>query len=230
MTVGVAGPDPNATGVGLDDLLARWEPLVPPVSAAGAAVTMVLRSGRRGPEVLLIERARNSDDPASGQVALPGGRVSDGDGSLAETALRELEEEVGLKRLDLVGPLRFVRVEAARRFGLRVGIFAGKLADSATGPTVRSPEEVAHVFWLPIAELEGTRSVHEETQRGLAEVPATIFDGHVVWGFTRRILRESFGHSADDPADGPTFAERPDSRPDSQKAPESAGTETAPPP
>jgi 8-oxo-dGTP pyrophosphatase MutT (NUDIX family) len=199
--------------------LARYEAVVPPVSTAGAAVTIVLRSGRRGPEVLLIERASNPDDLASGQVALPGGRVADGDGSLTATALRELEEEVGLAELDLDGPLRFVRTHVAQRFGLRVGVFVAPLAARASRPTPRSELEVAHVFWLPSDELGRTRTVEVVEPRGALRVPATVFKQHVLWGFTRRVLREFFGLPEEGEWEGPAFPSHPSFEPPSEEEP-----------
>jgi 8-oxo-dGTP pyrophosphatase MutT (NUDIX family) len=187
------------------DVLGRFPAIVPPVSTAGAAVTIVLRDGGEGTEVLLIERTNRPDDPASGQVALPGGRVSDSDGSLAVTALRELEEEVGLGEDDLDGPLRFVTAETAARFGLRVGVFAAKLGPAGRGPSARSAEEVAHVFWLPSARLRDNQPVERETHRGYARVSATVHEGHVLWGFTRRILRDFFELPKDDELLGPVF-------------------------
>ena len=115
----------------VDEWLARFPAERPPVSMAGAAVTLVLREGDGDVEVLLIERTERPTDPASGQVALPGGHVADGDGNLAVTAARELEEEVGLARSDLMGDLRFVGVEHAIRFGLQVAVFATALGHDA---------------------------------------------------------------------------------------------------
>jgi len=199
--------EPTDRGGPSEHWLARHPALVPPVSTAGAAVVIVLREVTDDVEVLLIERATNPQDPASGQVALPGGRVDDDDNSLAVTALRELEEEVGLTEGDLDGSLRFVGAPVARRFGLKVGVFAAKLADRGRGPTVRSAAEVAHVFWLPRAALLTSRAVERETSRGLAPVRATVHEGHVLWGFTRRILREFFELPEEDDLVGPMFAE-----------------------
>jgi 8-oxo-dGTP pyrophosphatase MutT (NUDIX family) len=205
-------PDPRSSSgrLTVESLLARYEPLVPPVSGAGAAVSIVLREGASGPEILLIERATSKSDPASGQVALPGGHVADGDGSLVATALRELEEEVGLTQQDLAGPVRYVRTELARRFGLKVAIFAASLSAEAGRPASRSPQEVAHVFWLPSDELAKTRTVREGTPRGELAVPATVFEGHVLWGFTRRILREFFGFPVEGELGGPAFPSEPE--------------------
>ncbi len=199
-------------------LIGPFPELAPPVGLAGAAVTLVLREGLSGPEVLLIERAANPSDPASGQVSLPGGRVDDGDGSLATTALRELEEEVGLAPSDLTGSLRFVGTGHARRFGIRVAVFAAELAPEGRGPGVRSAHEVAHVFWLPLAELGRTRRVSADTLRGAAEVSATVYDGHVLWGFTRRVLREFMGLPSDDGPGSPVF-DSPPGRSDEPPAP-----------
>jgi 8-oxo-dGTP pyrophosphatase MutT (NUDIX family) len=169
---------------------------------------IVLREGRSEVETLLIERAERSEDPASGQVAFPGGHVAEGDGSLAVTALRELEEEVGLSRADLSGELRYVSTVLAIRFGMKVAVFAAALSADANPPTARSAEEVAHVFWLPRSALALSRPIERETSRGLAEVRATVFEGHVLWGFSRRVLCQFFGVPNEDELIGPVFAPR----------------------
>ncbi|HTW55847.1 MAG TPA: CoA pyrophosphatase [Thermoplasmata archaeon] len=197
---------PTAPARSTRTLLGRFAEGAPPVSEAGAAVTIVLRDGAREPEVLLIERTVNPNDPGSGQVALPGGRVDPADATLAATAIRELGEEVGLLASDLDGPPRFVRTELAARFGLRVAIFAAALDPMARPPAVASPREVAHVFWLRGGALAETRRVFTETVRGRAEVPAAVVDGHLVWGFTRRILRDFFELPPEGDEGGPMFA------------------------
>jgi len=204
---GAAGASPRSPRTSADQLLARFPVLRPPVSTAAAAVTIVLRDGTDGPETLLIERAVNPADPASGDVALPGGHVDEEDGSLAGTALRELREEVGLGSADLDGPLRFVGASLARRFGLHVGVFAVGLSTTSAAPTIGSPEEVAHVFWLPRGALEESRALTRDTDRGPVRVLASVHDGHVVWGFTRRVLRDFFGLPAEDPPQGPAFSD-----------------------
>ncbi len=188
---------PGAPGP-VPELLARYPVLRPPVSTASAAVTIVLRSGSGDVEALLIERAANPKDPASGDVSLPGGHVDEEDGSLAVTALRELREEVGLDASDLSGPLRFVGATAAPRFGVKVGVFAAELSGSAGRPSAASPEEVAHVFWLPRRALGESRPITREGPTGPRRFLASVHDGHVVWGFTRRVLREFFALPAEE--------------------------------
>jgi 8-oxo-dGTP pyrophosphatase MutT (NUDIX family) len=193
----------------ISELLGRFPAETPPVSTAGAAVTILLRDGLSEVETLLIERTERPTDPASGQVAFPGGRVEESDGSLTATAMRELEEEVGLARSDLASAPRFVGRMNAVRFGLQVGIFCAALGPGGTAPTARSAEEVAHVFWMPRSALASTQRVHRETSIGLVEVPASIYEGHVLWGFTRRAIRDFFGLPTEDELGGPAFAPDP---------------------
>jgi 8-oxo-dGTP pyrophosphatase MutT (NUDIX family) len=169
----------------------RWPEQDLPPGSAGAAVTVVLRAGARDVEVLLIERTVREDDLASGQVALPGGRADPGDRSVRSTALRELGEEVGLGPADLEPSVRFVGVQRANVFGLDVAVFTAVLA-SAPGPRVASPSEVAHIFWLPQSALADPKPVERATRYGPRNVPAVVHQGHVLWGFTLRVLREYF--------------------------------------
>lgn len=192
-----------------EDWLGRFPKLFPPVSTARAAVTIVLRQGQHGVDVLLIERASNPTDPASGHVALPGGRVDRRDGSLADTAMRELEEEVGIPPADVLDSLRFVRTAQARRFGLDVGVFAAELGASARGPTPRSAVEVAHVFWLPASELRRSELVPRMDREATFTARATRYEGHVLWGFTRRVLRDFFALPTEDDGGGLPFAPSP---------------------
>ena len=173
-------------------LLDRLDTGSPPHGSAGAAVLIVLRSGRTDLETLLIERAVRDGDSSSGQIGLPGGRVDDGDGDLVRTALRESQEEVGIGLGDLTETPRFVRFANASAVGLQVGVFASELGPAGRSPTVQSPTEVAHVFWLPRDALRTSRRVPRETLSGVREVEATISDGHVLWGFTRRVLLDFF--------------------------------------
>jgi 8-oxo-dGTP pyrophosphatase MutT (NUDIX family) len=182
-------PDPGAQVLAL---MAPWATESPPRGAAGAAVLIVLRAGRREVETLLMERTVRPDDLASGQVSLPGGRVQDSDGELADTALRESAEEVGVGAGDLLERPKFVRFADASVFSLRVGVFVARLGPVSPPPVPAGHTEVAHVFWLPKSALHHSRPVLRDTVAGPKDVEAIVYDGHVVWGFTRRILLDFF--------------------------------------
>lgn len=160
---------------------------------AHAAVLAVLRDGPEGVEVLLIERAESDDDPASGQIGLPGGHVEPTDASLAETAERECGEETGISGRDIKGPPRFVLVSHALSSRVRVAVFTAELTPAGAVPTARDPTEVASVFWMPRAAFATMGVAERETSVGLRRVPAVRFGKHVVWGFTLRVVRVLFG-------------------------------------
>ncbi len=67
-----------------------------PREPAPAAVLIPIVQHRSGATVLLTERATRMTTH-SGQVAFPGGRVDPGDKDIADAALREAWEEVGLE-------------------------------------------------------------------------------------------------------------------------------------
>jgi 8-oxo-dGTP pyrophosphatase MutT (NUDIX family) len=162
-------------------------------------VLAILRDQPGGIETLLIERAVREGDLASGQVGLPGGRVEPGDRSLGEAALRETREEIGVLAGDLVRPPVFVLRAPARAFRLEVAVFAAELSTGASDPEPRDPTEVAGVFWFPLRELSVTTPVVRETFRGPATVEAHVHEGHVLWGFTRSVLRELFPPNGESP-------------------------------
>lgn len=170
--------------------LLRTYPVGPliPIDAARGAVLALVRGGRHGTEVLLIERTRRSDDPASGQVALPGGTVNPDDASLEATALRECEEEVGIGADDLAEPPHFVRVGRVFVHQLPIAIFLAPLRDGARPPRRASPDEVAETFWFPLRHLWPAQPALVESQVGPREVDATLYEGRVLWGFTRKSL------------------------------------------
>ena len=63
---------------------------------ADAAVGLMLLEEGKDLNTLLIQRSERHDDPWSGQIGLPGGRVKDSDPSIRLTLMREVIEEVGI--------------------------------------------------------------------------------------------------------------------------------------
>jgi 8-oxo-dGTP pyrophosphatase MutT (NUDIX family) len=178
--------------VGLRDALTRLPVEPPALESAGAAVLAVLRPADGDVEVLLIQRSDREGDPASGQVSLPGGHREPVDRSLAETAMRELAEEVGLTAEEVEQPIRYFGTRPAPYFRLEVAAFVTVLGPSGAVPRAVDPTEVEEVFWLPRSELARVEAVPRTTHLGERAVEAAVFDGHVVWGFTRRLLMGLF--------------------------------------
>jgi 8-oxo-dGTP diphosphatase len=146
--------------------------------------------------VLLIRRTEREGDSWSGQWSLPGGRRDAGDPDLLYTALRELEEECGIRlpasALDQEMPPRLVGRRVGRYF--LVAPFAFRL-DSELA-TILDPLEAAHAEWLPLAILRDLdrhrlRNVPGHPRETL--FPAIDLEGAPLWGFTYRLLCDWLG-------------------------------------
>lgn len=168
------------------------------------AAVLVLIAPDRDPiadaqaEIVLIERVDRGGHH-SGEMSLPGGRVEASDRSLAEAALREAAEEVGLDAdaagVTIVGELETFWIPVS---GYRV---TPVLAVAARRPELTpSPDEVVSIVrapldvFLPDAPIE----LVETTVRGFPlRFGAYPVHGHRVWGATARILGQLGGLLAD---------------------------------
>tara|TARA_B110000483_G_scaffold54876_1_gene68487 strand:- start:2336 stop:2944 length:609 start_codon:yes stop_codon:yes gene_type:complete len=165
-------------------------------NATHASVAMILT--RRGGvlEVCFIRRAEREGDPWSGQVAFPGGRASRLDESPAHVAERETREEVGLdinegERIGSLPQRVIERNDLKNNLTLSPIVYyiESKKAEKAI-PLQK--EEVAHVFWVPLAHLFNEDFVTEiEYPMGgqLRNFPGIKHDGEVIWGLTLRVLQ-----------------------------------------
>jgi len=138
---------------------------------------------------LLIHRVERSNDPWSGQIGLPGGRVEKFDGSTSEALEREVREEVGLelsKEGELLGLLSVGH--PGRRIEMKVQPWVYGLHRQ---PEVITGPEVQRAFWVSLSKLPSLKGTSEVEIRGTRIlVEAFLVDGRVVWGFTYRVLNE----------------------------------------
>ena len=158
-----------------------------------AAVALLLREQRRGPEVLFIERARRMGDPWSGQMAFPGGGVDAADPSPRRAAERETREELGI-RLD---PTQFLgRIDdlEGRPRPIVVSCFVYHL----NLPITLNPNaEVEQAFWVPVSVLlDRSRTVafeHPDDSRQLYPgIQVGTHRRHTLLGLTHRFLSNFF--------------------------------------
>lgn len=156
-----------------------------------AAVTLIVRTGP-ALELLLIQRVEREGDPWSGHMALPGGRRDAADPDLTATALRETEEEVGLRldrASDLLGRLDDVTPRSRRLPPLVIAPFVARApADAQVRP---DPREVAASVWIPLPALRDERALDEvliELEGATRAFPALRYEGYRIWGLTHRIL------------------------------------------
>jgi 8-oxo-dGTP pyrophosphatase MutT (NUDIX family) len=151
-----------------------------------AAVLVLLYEGDGGELHVVLTKRRADLRHHAGEISFPGGRHDPEDATLADTALREAEEEIGLKRshVTLVGALEctstFQTNYAIHPF---VGVLDGERSWRA------SALEVDSVLEPTLRQIQAGRTRTRMQRRGIAfETDAYVFDSEFVWGATARIL------------------------------------------
>lgn len=204
---GGRAPDGQAVPVTTDGLPAWLDPVaraarsvrpqqlsrfLPPESGAGrqSAVLVLFGEGRRGPELLLMERSGTLRSHA-GQPSFPGGALDPEDGDQATTgplraALREAEEETGLdpRGVQIFGVLPRLYIPVSSF--VVTPVLGWWRAPSPVG--VVDPAETARVFTVPVADLTDpanrATAVHPSGHSG----PAFLVESALVWGFTAGVI------------------------------------------
>ncbi|MFT3849833.1 MAG: CoA pyrophosphatase [Propionivibrio sp.] len=171
---------PLATSIYLAEDCGEGEDLIP----AAVLFSIVLRDHE--PSVLLTQRNPDLKDHP-GQISFPGGRAERLDGSPADTALREAQEEIGLDpaRVEVLGYLPAYRTVTGFRVTPVVAIVRPPF-------TLRpDPGEVAEVFEVPLSFLLDSANHQRRTmqikgqQRDFYAVP---YGERFIWGATAGII------------------------------------------
>ena len=124
-----------------------------------------------------------------GQVSFPGGGCEVGESTPEQTALREAEEEIGLKPGDvhLLGKLNEVLTITRYRVTPVVGVIPWPFE-------IRTePAEVERVFTLPLAWLADTVNWEERSitpagsERSFPVIYYHQYDGEILWGASARM-------------------------------------------
>ncbi|OZG70118.1 CoA pyrophosphatase [Hahella sp. CCB-MM4] len=163
----------------------RHEPTTLSVDFKDAAV-LVPVTREDEPQIILTRRS-DQLKTHSGQVAFPGGMREDHDSDLLMTALRETEEEVGIRssQVEVLGSLS----QVISRYEIRVTPYVG-LVD----PEVRlvpDPAELDSVFKVPVSYFLNSRPdrLDHLTYRGHSRtVPCWFYEGYEIWGMSAIIL------------------------------------------
>lgn len=123
---------------------------VPLGDRRAAAVVIAVMRGEDGTPVFPLTMRPAKMRAHAGQFALPGGRLDDGE-TARDAALRELREELGIE----VGPGGVLgRLDDyVTRSGYVMTPFV-VWSEQSVDALVPSPDEVAHVFVVPLGELD----------------------------------------------------------------------------
>jgi len=159
-----------------------------------ASVAAVVRQGRRDVELLFIHRAEDPNDPWSGHMAFPGGRVDSDDRHSRAAAERETLEEIGLD-LTADGRLlgRLSDVAAVGRGRPMSLVIVPYVYSIDQRPALRPNYEVAAVVWVPLEFLldRSNRSTIPWRHGDLdLRLPCYRFGEHVIWGLTFGMVDE----------------------------------------
>jgi len=148
-------------------------------------VPLYLSPDSEVPHVVLTRRRADLRRHA-GEISFPGGRRDPEDADLAETALREAEEEIGLPRAhaSLLGELPPISTFVTNYL---IHPFVATIPAGLSWQL--SPREVDAVLELPLHALGESRTRTSMTRRGFTfETDVYVLDGHLIWGATARIL------------------------------------------
>lgn len=139
--------------------------------------------------VLFAERSSEVSSH-KGQVCFPGGVRQPGDSSLLHTALREAEEEIGLKAED-VEILAELDDSMTVSTSYVISPFAAFIPYPY--PFEVNHQEITEVFSVPLSFLVDRDHLKQDCQIIDSQVfttPCYEYAGHVIWGATSRILRQ----------------------------------------
>jgi 8-oxo-dGTP pyrophosphatase MutT (NUDIX family) len=156
----------------------------PPLRPAAVLMPIVERSE---PTVLFTRRTEHLTSHA-GQICFPGGRYHAEDETLIRTALREMEEEIGLSpaQVEIAG---FLDSYETLNTGFAILPVVGFLREDFLLEI--NPREVAEVFEAPLAYILDPRNqTLKSLERGgvMREFYAIQYGRHSIWGATAAMI------------------------------------------
>lgn len=180
-------------------VLAGYKPCLASRDGVRAAVAMVLHQQEEAVQLLFIERSQRDDDPWSGHVAFPGGRVDRLDGSTRLAAERETREEVGLDlgRAEYLG-----RLDDVTGATLPVLVSGFVYCVGSTGRLLPN-DEVKEAFWVGLGELADARRHHrrsfriDNAERLFSTIDLPGPGGRVLWGISYRLVAQLLALAGD---------------------------------
>ena len=162
-----------------------------PLSPVGSrkACVMVTLVNKENHLHLLLTKRTDSVEHHKGQISFPGGMVDEEDKSDTATALREVEEEIGISRssITILGTLDDIYIPS----GFVVTPIVGYIESFTDVKT--NPDEVAEVLLIPLEKFFDLSLRHLET-RELKGVQRQVYFYDVwkepVWGATAHIIKQ----------------------------------------
>ena len=155
-----------------------------------AGVLIVLKNFgeyKKDPHIIFTKRSSKlSSHP--GEVSFPGGKFEEQDLNLLATAVRESEEEIGIKKLNLehLGKLPYL----ISKHNIEVHPFIATLKeDQEFIPN----EEIESIFSVPVSYLKNNQNAHIHEfnrQNHNVRISTWHYNEYVIWGLTAMIAAE----------------------------------------
>ena len=169
--------------------LAGYVPAELPLGDRRESAVLVLLHEHEGVEHVLFQVRSASMAMHSGQISFPGGGLHAGDATLLETALREVEEEIGVPRahVEVFGRLDDATTQTSH---YRIRPYVGALERGPRDFAVDAGE-VHELLAIPLPFLLSpeSRGWYPVDRGGALDAsPAYFYGDHVVWGATARVL------------------------------------------
>ena len=157
----------------------------PSLTPAGVLLLLYPKDGQL---CVLLNKRTNDVEHHKGEISFPGGQKDEEDATLRDTALRETNEEMGIRPedVDLLGELDDMPTSSRFLISTHVGTipYPYKFKPSET--------EVAEVLEVPILSLMDDDAVRDEVrivEGELVSSPSYSYGGHVIFGATARVLK-----------------------------------------
>ena len=153
---------------------------------------MLLLYEKQGTLNIVFTQRKEYNGVHSGQMSFPGGKKDEGDADMVETALRETKEEIGIERnsIKVLGKLSELYIPPSNFLVYPIVGFAAEI--DGFNP---QKDEVEKIVEIPVPFFLDKANVNLKTEiklfnGTLVNVPAYIFDGHIIWGATAIMLSE----------------------------------------
>jgi 8-oxo-dGTP pyrophosphatase MutT (NUDIX family) len=151
-----------------------------------ASVMLIIHFTMGDPRILLIKRTKLVKNHA-GEISFPGGNFTPMDVNMLQTAIREIEEELGLKinKEQVIGSLN-----AERTLTSRYIIYPYVTLLEKIPKIVVTNYEVEKIIDAPLISLLKSREsdIKHQQEYSISQLPKFTYNNEVVWGATARIL------------------------------------------
>ncbi len=160
-------------------------PAPPPAGWYEPTSVMALLGLQEDPNLLFIQKAEKRGYPWSNHMAFPGGHTDPEDDSRLGTALRELEEEMGISpdQVDVIGSLGHFQTINDKDIEAFIGIWDERQEIHYDA------SEISRVFQIPLHHLIRVHKKNNLSGRtpGFDEL-IYPFEDVVIWGATAKII------------------------------------------